>query len=302
MTATNALEKWQRVHIQHNSKLVIVDDVHAISLSGVWNKEGADDLYPLLFKHAAECKAEVAVFFDPDQAYKTPFPDNFDEELRNLAERIVKKNAGGMAVQDVGIYELKERIRNSREIQRFLQANQKHVNQNASRDFECLNEIEGDRVTYDYIGNNPEDNARHLDAKLTAMEDMYAKGSIIILFDDNKLLSVLKNLMENKYHRKASDGKTFPSEDLAMCRLDDFGGLEGEAVIFVLPPSFGTEDLCYWKYMNVVSSRAKQKLELLLSWDLDKDATPVQREKLDRLLALFFQVSIILKLSCEVTY
>ncbi len=298
VTATNALSdmsdddtKNAKLKILHNTKLVIVDDVHAISLSEAWDQQNTDDLYPALFEHAAENKADVAVFYDPDQAYKQDFPENFDIQLEILARNIAKKSDGKMAVQHIKTYELKERIRNSRQIIRFMQANQNQANVGGK--LECLNEMEGDIVTYDFIGDNPEQNALGLDAKLKALLKAYMKRSIVVLFDDNTQLTELKNLMESKYHWQVSDGKSFPNQDIVMCKLDAFGGLESEVVIFVLPPSFGIEDpsVCYWKYMSVISSRAKQKLEFLVPWDPDKDATRMQK-----LLALLQAVSIFLKI------
>ncbi len=298
MTATNALSdmsddgaKATKLKILRNTKLVIVDDVHAISLSETWNKEDTDDLYPALFKHAAENKADVAVFFDPDQAYKQTFPEDFDEQLRTLAESIAQNSDGRMAIQDIKRHELKERIRNSQQIIRFMQANQNQANVGVK--LECLNEMEGDGVTYEFIGDNYEENARRLDAKLSALLKVYEKRSIVVLFDDDTQLTELNKLSKTKYNWKVRDGKTFPSQDIVMCRLDDFGGLESEVVIFVLPPAFGREDLsvCYWKYMNVISSRAKQKLEFLVPWDPDKDATRMQK-----LLGLLQVVSITLKI------
>ncbi len=297
VTATDDLSKVQNEFILYHTKLVIVDDVHAISLGEDWKDEETSDLYPLLFTHAAHNKAEVAVFFDPDQNYyKSSFCENFDVELRNLAERIAGKSDGRMHSQDIKLYELKERIRNSREIQRFMQANRKQAD--VDEMLVCMNETEGHGVTYDFIGNNYEENAQYLDADLRALVKLYEERSIVVLFDDDDQLIKLKGLMKNKYHWKLQDWRIFPINAIVMCTLDQFGGLESEVVIFILPPSFGTENRCHWKYMNCVSSRAKQKLELLVPWNPDEDVTRLQKIKV--LLALFQAVSVSLG-TCKIT-
>ena len=172
-----------------------------------------------------------------------------------------------------------------------MQANQNQAN--AGVKLKCLNETKGEGVTYEFIGDNYEENALRLHDKLNELLKIYEERSIVVLFDDDTQLAKLKNLMENTHNWKVGDEKTFPRENTVMCRLDDFGGLESEAVIFVLPPSFGIEDqsICYWKYVNVVSSRAKQKLEFLFPRDPDKDATAVQK-----LLSLLQPVSVTLKI------
>ncbi len=286
LTATNALSDEQNEFIRRSTKLIIVDDVHAISLSAVWNQEDTDDLYPLLFKQS---KADVAIFFDPDQNYQSSFPENFDVELRDMAERIADKSGGRMSPQDITRHELKERIRNSREIHRFMQANQKQAEIN--RRFIWLNETEGDGVTYDFVGNSCEENALYLDAELRALVRQYGERSIVILFDDNSKLAMLRKLMKNKYRWRIEGGRAFPIQGIVMCQLDDFGGLEADVVIFVLPPSFGTDSKCHWKYMNCVSSRAKRKLQFLLPWDPDVHVDASRLEKLRMLVALFQEVS-----------
>ncbi len=74
--------------------------------------------------------------------------------------------------------------------------------------------------------------------------------------------------------------KTFPAHGIVMSTLDDFGGLEGEVILFLLPPNFGVEDRGNWKYINSVSSRAKQKLEFLLPWDPEVDSVRLRKTKM----------------------
>ncbi len=274
--------------ILENAKLVIVDDVHAISLIGAWDQKDSNDLYPFLFRQAAMNDAHVAVFFDPDQAYKKDFPEKFDEELRSLANSIADTRGSKISLNDICVHELEEKIRNSREIVRFMQANQNQAKTDG-KVMKCLNEMEGDGVTYKFIGDTYEENARHLHDKLTE----YRERSVVVLFDDDgKQLPKLKNLMTNTHKWNVIDEKTFPRQHVVMCMLDKFGGLESEVVLFILPPSFGIEDpsVCYWKYVNTVSSRAKKKMEFLAPWDPNKKVTQVQK-----LLALLQLVSTTLK-------
>ncbi len=175
--STNSLQQQQRDLLVRNSKVIIVDDVHGISLSEDW-KESPDDLYHLLFTHAAEHKAEVAIFFDPDQDYKSCLSENFHIEQRDMAEIIARRCHGRMATQDIKLYTLNANIRNSREINRFMQANQTQANVEGSR--VCLNEREGDGIIYDFIGNNLVDNASYLDAKFRGLVQQYEERSVVV--------------------------------------------------------------------------------------------------------------------------
>ncbi len=76
-----------------------------------------------------------------------------------------------------------------------------------------------------------------------------------------------------------------------MCSMEDFGGLEAEVILFLLPRNFGTENAnVNWKYVNVISSRARERLEFLLPWKPAREAAE-QQMRLCNLLELFKIVS-----------
>ncbi len=255
-------------------KLVIVDDIHAIKLQGDWKKKwdgvdwqrGPSDLYMMLFLQAAH-GTNVAVFFDPDQDYEDNLPSDFDKRLRDLAVQV-----DGVLTQDVQVITLTERIRNSREINRFMQAslNQAKVPGTIS----CMNEEEGDDVVYQYIGKNIEDSSNILNEKLGALEKKYSPKSIAVLCDDNDQLDKTKSLLSEKFHRTFQTVRRYPVDQMIFCSLEDFGGLEADVILFLLPPKYETGAIkVNWKYMNTISSRAKQRLELLLPWDPREEET-----------------------------
>ena len=282
LKATNSLSKQQTHLLTETVKIIIVDDVHAISLSADW-EENPNDLYRLLFTHSAQHEAEVAIFFDPDQDFQSCLPENFDNELRNLAEDIARSSHGRMLRQDIKLYTLNENIRNSRQINRFMQANQKQAKVEGSR--VCLNEREGDGVIYDFIGNNLEENASYLNAKFRGLVQQFEERSIVVLCDDATQMTTLQTILRDKFEWNLQNSQTFPVKGIVMSMLEDFGGLEGNVVLFLLPPSFGAGNRGNWKYVNCISSRAQMKLECLLPWDPDED--PIRLQKTRVFLELF---------------
>ena len=285
LNATNSLSKQQRDLLMETIKIIIVDDVHAISPSADW-EENPNDLYCLLFTRSAQHEAvEVAIFFDPDQDFQSCLPEKFDTKLRNMAESM-----RGLSTQDIKLHTLKENIRNSRQINRFMQANQTQAKVEGSR--VCLNEREGDGIIYDFIGNNVEENASYLDGKFRGLVQQYEERSIVVLCDDTTQMITLETILRDRFKWKLQNSQTFPAQGIVVSMLEDFGGLEGDVVLFLLPPSFGAENKGNWKYVNCISSRAKMKLEFLLPWDPDED--PIRLQKTQVFLELFQTVSIIL--------
>ena len=271
-------------------KLVVVDDIHAIKLQTNWKEKWGrvdwqtdpSDLYMMLFLQAAR-GTNVAVFFDPDQDYMENLPSDFDTRLRDLAGQV-----DDMLTHDIQVVTLTERMRNSREINRFLQAslNQAKVPGTIS----CLSEQQGDDVLYEYIGKTAEDNATILNEKLVVLENKYSPKSIAILCDDIDQLNTIKSLLMEKFQRNFQTPRRYPVRQMVFCLLEDFGGLEADVVLFLLPPRFDTDAIkVSWKYINTISSRAKQRLELLLNWEPLKEET--RQGKIATLLELFATVS-----------
>ncbi len=286
LKATDSLSENQREVLVRNAKLIIVDDAHTVILSKDW-KENPHDLYYLMFNQVAQHKAEVAILFDPDQDYQSHLPDNFHTKLRQLAEQIAIGSDGNMTTQDIKVDTLKKNIRNSRQIARFMQANQTQAK--VDRTVVWLNEREGDGVTYDYIGSNFEENGSYLDAKLRGLIQRYEEQSIVVLCDDGMQLNTLENILREKFRWNIQWREVFPAKGIVMSMLEDFGGLEAEVVLFLLPPMFGAENQVDWRYINHISARTRVKLEFLLPWDPEVD--PVRLPKMKMFLELFQMVS-----------
>ncbi len=286
LQCTDSLSQEQKSLLQ-TYKLIVVDDIHAIRLHKDW-QEHFNDLYRLLFLLAARDKVEISLFFDPYQDFKERLPKNFDEELRKLALSCTQ--SGSLLSQQVQIHTLDKRIRNSREINRFMQANQNQAN--VPETFTCWNEVEGDDVTYAYTGNTMDETASSVNAILDRLSDKYKKASIVILCDDDEQLRLLGSQLTRRFDKNLQDGKTFPITDTVLCKLEEFGGLEADVVLFLLPPDWGLDNVGSWKYVYCVSSRAILKLELLLPWNADNIEEP-GLQKLQRLLELFKQVRIL---------
>ncbi len=282
---TNSLTPSQNDMIG-KAKLIIVDDVHAIELDEHW-ENNTGDLYLTLFTHAKRPNTRVAVFVDQEQDYMRHLPADFEKRLRNLAESLPD-----MLPEDIKIVTLTERIRNSQEIIRFLQANQNQAKIPGT--IECLNERPGDDVIYDYLGSSLEECGKTLNARLEAIGEKYEPRSVAILCDDTEQLNVMKTLLTKRFDKKFQEDNQYPIQHMVMCSLEDFGGLEAEVILFLLPQNFGTGKVkVSWKYVNVISSRARERLELLLPWDPDNDRgeDQEQQEKLNELLELFKLVS-----------
>ncbi len=285
------------------ARLIIVDDVHAIELDKhckYWRsdalgtddvdameideewEDNPDDLYAMLFKRAADKTKDirVAVFFDPEQDYNGYLPLDFDERLRRLAE-----NFCGVLPQDTMKWVLTERIRNTQEINRFMQANQNQAKIPGT--IECLNERPGDDVVYQYIGSNIEESAKIIHDKLDALELKYGARSVAILCDDDEQMYEMKSLLIDQHNRYFQDEHDYPIQHTLICNIEDFGGLEAEVILFLLPRNFGTEIVrVNWKYINVISSRARERLEFLLPWKPESEEQK-QRESLTNFLELF---------------
>ncbi len=275
-------------------KLVILDDIHGIKLPENWKaewerldsdcKEQPTDIYMALFLEAAHC-TKVAIFFDPDQDYEENLPADFATCLRSLAEKV-----DGISTQDVQVITLTERIRNSREINRFMQANQNQAR--VPEIITCLNEEEGDDVVYEYIGRNLEESANLLNEKLAALEKKYLARSIAILCDDRSQLDQIQSLLTINFHRAFQPPGLYPVHQMTLCSLEDFGGMEADVVLFLLPPNVGSDAVkVIWKYINVISSRAKQRLEFLLPWEPTEHQNQNEQPKITSLLELFKTVS-----------
>ncbi len=286
LQCTNSLSQEQK-SLLHTFKLIVVDDIHAIRLDRHW-QENPNDLYRLLFSLVTRNKVEIALFFDPYQDFQGQLPENFDEELRKLSLKCAE--SGNLLPQQVQIYTLDKRIRNSREINRFMQANQNRAN--APETFTCLSEQEGDDVTYAYIGNTLDETVSSINVILDRLYKRYKKASIVILCDDDKQLTSLKLHLADRFNKNLQDGKTFPITDTVICKLEEFGGLEADVVLFLLPPSWGLENVGNWKYVYCVSSRAVLKLEFLLPWNAENAEDDGCLLKLHQLLELFKLVSI----------
>ena len=281
---TNSLTPSQKKMLE-NAKLIIVDDLHAIELDEHW-EENRDDLYATLFTHAGRRNTRVAVFFDAEQDYMKNLPVYFDKRLRDLAEKVP-----GMLSEDIKIVTLSERIRTSHEINRFMQANQNQAN--ISGIIECLNESPGDDVLYEYIGSIPEEHGKILNAKLNVLGEKYGPRAVVILCDDTDQLTEIKTLLTENFHKTFQKQNEYPIQHTVMCNLDEFGGLEAEVILFLLPQNFGTGKIqVSWKYVNVISSRARERLEFLLPWDPagDRRENQEQHDKLTDLLELFKMV------------
>ena len=280
---TNSLNIYHQ-NMLKKAKLIIVDDVHAIKLDEHWQTNHTD-LYMTLFTHTRSPNIRVTVFYDEEQDYKKHLPNNFSERLRDLAER-----TPGMLPEDIKIVTLTHRIRNSQEVNRFMQANQNQAN--IPGRIVCLNESTGDDVIYDYLGSSLEENGKILNARLDALGKKYEARSIAILCDDTEQLSAIKTLLTKKFKTKFQEENEYPIHHMAICSLEEFGGLEAEVVLFLLPHTFGTWEVkVIWKYVNMISSRARERLELLLPWDPFSDRREYQeQENLTDLLELFKMV------------
>ncbi len=282
---TNSLSQEQKSILQ-TFCFIVVDDVHAIRLDSHW-QENSDDLYTLLFLLASRNNVEIAIFYDPNQDFQEQLPKSFDEELRHLALNCTEGRS--LLPQQIQIYTLDKRIRNSREINRFMQANQNQAN--APETFTCMSDVDGGDVTFAYIGNNPSEAASSVNAILDRLYQRYKKASIVILCDDDEQLRSLRFLLTERFNRKLQNGKTFPITDTVLCKFEDFGGLEADVVLFLLPPSWGLQCVGNWKYIYCVISRAILKLEFLLPWRPENVEDIDCLEKLHQLLELFKQVS-----------
>ena len=254
-------------------RLVVVDDAHAITLGKCWTKypdsqwEKLDDrdLYKLLFTNASRSESTqtvLAIFLDLHQDYKYQTVGKFHEEFDEILRRVALHT--NLETDQVQIYPLKKRIRNSRGIQSFIQAN---LNQALIwDDVPCLNENDGDDVTYSYIGSNVKEIASAIDVILNRLTRQYEKESIVILCDDDDQLETLRQQL-TILNRQIQNATTFPIKEIVMCQMEDFAGLEADVVLFLLPQNWGSEYMGNWKYVYSVSSRAIMRLEFLLPWD-----------------------------------
>ncbi len=276
-----------------NARLIIVDDVHAIQLDDGW-ESNPDDLYLMLFTRAARKETRVAIFFDPEQDYKKQLPAEFDRKLRNLAETVT-----GLATQEIQIETLKKRIRNSQAINRFMQANQNQAKINEI--IECLNERQGDDIIYEYIGSNVKESADILNAKLDGLEGKYGARSIAILFDDDEQMRDTTEILADQFKRRFQDANTYPIDHTVICSIEDFGGQEAEVVLFLLPRKMMANNIKEnWKYVNIISSRARERLEFLLPWKSEEEEE--EQEVLGDLLKLFKIVSFEFLVSQQLHY
>ena len=239
------------------AKLVIVDDVHAIKLGDNWTEDPLD-LYRNLFARASGDTCQVAIFFDEEQDYKGLLPPEFDKRLREVAE-----TKEGILTQHIKIVTLNDRIRNSQEINRFMQANQNQAQ--IPGIISCLNELRGDDVFYEDIGDNADRAAKVINEKLSALQKRYSAKSVAILCDESIQLHTIKAKLEGEFGRTFQDDNTHPIKHTVMCKLDDFMGQEADVVLFLFSETFGIEKSnVHWKLINFISSRAKLRLEFLL--------------------------------------
>ncbi len=254
---TNSLSPNQKSMLERAS-LIIVDDLHAIELDTHW-ESNPDDLYLMLFTCAARANTRVAVFFDPDQDYNENLPMDFGHTLYCLA----KNHCGG---KHITTCTLTERIRNSQQIIRFMQANQSQSKIKGT--IECLNDSSGDDIVYEYIGSNVKDSVRRMNERLVKQEGKFGTRSIAILCDDHEQVNDIKTLLIDECNRSFQAENEYPIQGTVICRTEDFGGLDADVIFFILPRNFGRKYVnVFWKYINAISSRARERLEFLLLWN-----------------------------------
>ena len=276
--------------LMEHCDLVVVDDAHAIVLSEHWEDGKVDnDLYKLLFTCSAKTSTEVVIFFDPNQDFRCRMSDDFDEKLLKLAVNMAKRKKLDMTRQQFQIVELKERIRNSREINSFIQANLNHGD--ISEEVACLNERDGDDITYSYVGTSMDEIASRMNAILLDLTQQYDKKSIVILCDDNEQLGNIQQNLTTEFRWQIQNATSFPIKQTVVCKLEDFGGLEADVILFLLPPNWGSEYVGNCRYVHCVSSRAIQRLQFLLPWDPSENEQENRQEKLEQFLELFRTVS-----------
>ncbi len=275
MKITNSLTPAEK-NMLKKAKLLIVDDAQAIELDKQW-ETNRNDLYWMLFTHAGRPDTRVTVLFDAEQDYMENLPPDFATRLRSLAEKTLRPDEIKIPAP------LTERIRNGQEIIRFMQTVQNQAK--TTEKLECLSERPGDDVIYEYIGRNIGVSGRKMNDKINDLLKRYEARSIAILGDDTDQVNEMKNFLTEYFNKEFQEDNKYPIEHIVMCNLNDFGGLEADVVLFLLPRNFGTgEKNVHWKYLNVISSRARERLEFPLAWDPGSD----RREgRLTDLLELF---------------
>ena len=271
---TNSLTQSQKTMLE-KAKLIIVDDAQAIELDEQWETKG-NDLYWTLFTHPSRLDARVTVLFDAEQDYMKHLPPDFATRLRNLAEKTFKPHEIKIPAP------LTERIRNGQEIVRFIQAI--HNQAKTHEKMECLSERPGDDVLYQYIGSSIEVSGKKLNDKLDELGEKYEARSIAIVSHDTVLVNEMKDALKN-FGKKFQEDNKYPIEHTVMCSLEEFCGLEAEVILYLWPRNFGPPEIKVpWKYLNMISSRARERLEFLLAWD---PALERGGDKLADLLELF---------------
>ncbi len=248
-----------QVEVLKKGKLIIADDVHAIHLGKDWEKD-PNSLYTLLFEQAAICSAKVVIFFDPDQDFEENLPARFERKLRDLAEDVE-----GLSSEDIKIKYLTDRLRNSHEISRFLQANQSMAGVHGT--ITCFNEIQGDDVTYEYTGRSVKESALFIHARLNALEQKYKPSSVVVLCDDHGQVEQVNDLLTRNFYRTLQRAYHYPVKYTVVCHVDDFRGLEADVILCLMYQQLGRDEIkSLWKYRNFISSRARMRLEFLLQW------------------------------------
>ncbi len=263
-----------------NFDLVLVDDAHTIP----HREEDPNDLYKLLFTLSANTKTEVVILFDQFQDFKFQIPNEFDEKLREVAIK------AGLRKDEIQIIPLDKRIRNSGKINSFIQANQNQAGEPGRA--QCLTERDGDDVTYSYIGSSSVDLASSVNAILDRLTQQYDPAKITVLCDDEEHLQIIPYELMTKFNRSIQNAESFPIRNTVMCKLEEYGGLEADVILFLLPPNWGLEKYEYVgnsRYVYCVSSRAIQRLEFLVPWY--PSGNQQREKKLEQLLNLFEAVS-----------
>ena len=257
------LQKAIRAIAKSNYKVIVVDDIQAMSCS--------QPIWDMLLETVHDNKAKLLLLMDSD--YQDFHDSGSCEALRTSMDTFCKNKH----IPRKSRLTLTTNLRNSKKVFSFLVAHiESHEGASSQGEFTCGHDIEGDDVLIRVIHNPWKDSADNdmiqLVTKLITQqgEYRYELRDIVLLVDDTDAQAATKLRHIFSTHSAISTCQAFdvPHQGLVVDLVDEFIGMEAQVCIVIFPSNHRSHNM---KYRIFAASRGIMRTELVFMADISAD-------------------------------
>ena len=256
-------EQAIRVIKQANYKVIVVDDIQAISCSQpIWDR---------LLNTVHSKKVKLLLLMDSE--FQDFHSSGSCLALRISMEDFCRKNH----IPKKSSLTLTKNLRNSQKVFSFLVAQiESHEDASSLGEFTCGHDIEGDdvhiRVIYDPWEDSADNDLIQLVTKLITQqgEHRYEAKHIVLLIDDTgpQAATKLRDIFSTHSAISTCQASDIPHQGLVVDLVDEFIGMEASVCLVVFPTTHRSHNM---KYRIFAASRGIMRTELLFMDDISAD-------------------------------